>query len=71
MTEQVIRAIEAALKRGLRVELLLDKDGTIKVQTVSRKKLNIGSHALNGGREELNGADRRNPAGSFFICKVR
>ena len=64
MTEQVIRAIEAALKRGLRVELLLDKDGTIKVQTVSRKKLNIG-------REELNGADRRNPAGSFFICKVR
>ena len=48
MTEQVIRAIEAALKRGLRVELLLD-----------------------GGREELNGADRRNPAGSFFICKVR
>ena len=41
MTEQVIRAIEAALKRGLRVELLLDKDGTIKVQTVSRKKLNI------------------------------
>ena len=35
MTEQVIRAIEAALKRGLRVELLLDKDGTI------RKKLNI------------------------------
>ena len=37
MTEQVIRAIEAALKRGLRVELLLD----IKVQTVSRKKLNI------------------------------
>ena len=29
------------------------------------------SHALNGGREELNGADRRNPAGSFFICKVR
>lgn len=34
-------AIEAALKRGLRVELLLDKDGTIKVQTVSRKKLNI------------------------------
>ena len=35
------RAIEAALKRGLRVELLLDKDGTIKVQTVSRKKLNI------------------------------
>ena len=41
MTEQVIRAIEAALKRGLRVELLLDKYGTIKVQTVSRKKLNI------------------------------
>ena len=39
MTEQVIRAIEAALKRGLRVELLLDKDGTIKVQTVSRKNI--------------------------------
>ena len=41
MTEQVIAAIEAALKRGLRVELLMDKDGNIRVQTVSRKKLNI------------------------------
>lgn len=41
MTEQVIAAIEAALKRGLRVELLLDKDGNIKVQTVSRKKLDM------------------------------
>lgn len=41
MTEQVIVAIEAALKRVLRVELLMDKDGNIKVQTVSRKKLNI------------------------------
>ena len=41
MTEQMIRAIEAALKRGLRVELLMDKDGTIKVQTVSLKKMNI------------------------------
>ena len=54
------------------VELRLDKDGTIKVQTVSRKKLNIiASRPYSGGREELNGADRRNPAGSFFICKVR
>lgn len=41
MKSEVIRAIEAALKKGLRVELVMDKDGVIKVQTVSRKKLNI------------------------------
>ena len=41
MTEQMIQALEAALNRGFRVELLMGKDGTIKVQTVSRKKLNI------------------------------
>lgn len=41
MTEEMIQAIEAALRRGLRVELLLDERGNIKVQTVSRKKLKI------------------------------
>lgn len=41
MTEAVIRAIEAALRKGLRVELLLDKNGKVKVQTVSRKSLTV------------------------------
>ena len=43
MTEPVIRAIEAALKKGMRVELLLDKDGKVKVQTISRKSLNVNT----------------------------
>lgn len=39
MTEQVIRAIEAALKKGLNVELTLDKNGTVKIRTVLRREL--------------------------------
>lgn len=41
MSEQMIAIIEAALRKGLRVELLLDKNGKVKVQTVSRKSLNV------------------------------
>lgn len=39
MTERLIKAIQAALDKGLRVELLKDKEGNIKAQTISRKTL--------------------------------
>lgn len=39
MTKELIQAIQAALDKGLRVELLKDKDGNIKAQTISRKAL--------------------------------
>lgn len=39
MTEQVIRAIEAALNAGYRVQLKKERDGTVKVQTVVLKTL--------------------------------
>lgn len=39
ITETTIQAIMTALAKGLRVELVLQKDGTIAVQTVQRKKL--------------------------------
>lgn len=41
MDEKTIAAIRAALARGDRVELKQMKDGTVKVQTVSRKELKI------------------------------
>lgn len=41
MDEKAIQAIIAALKNGFRVELVMQKDGSIVAQTVSRKKLNI------------------------------
>ena len=41
MTEQIIRAIEAALAQGHRVQLKQMRDGTIKVQVVSHKELKI------------------------------
>lgn len=41
MTEQVIRAIEAALAQGHRVQLKQLRDGTIKVQIVFQKELKI------------------------------
>ena len=34
-----IKAIETALSKGYRVELLRDKDGNIIAQTVERKRL--------------------------------
>ena len=39
MPPKLIEAILTALKKGMRVELLLDKDGNIKAQTISRKIL--------------------------------
>lgn len=41
MDEKTIEAILAALKDGFRVELLLQKDGTVIAQTIQRKKLKI------------------------------
>ena len=39
MDEKTIKAIKAALSNGLRVELLMDKDGKIIAQTIQRKQL--------------------------------
>jgi hypothetical protein len=36
---ELIKTIETALDKGLRVELLKDKEGNIKAQTISRKAL--------------------------------
>lgn len=39
MDEKTIKAIEAALSNGFRVELLMDKDGKVIIQTIQRKRL--------------------------------
>lgn len=39
MSEKQIAAIEAALKKGLRVELTPNRDGTVTVRTVVRQTL--------------------------------
>ena len=39
MTKELLEAIQKALDKGFRVELLKDKDGNIKAQTISRKLL--------------------------------
>lgn len=41
MTPELIKAIQAALDKGQRVELLKDKEGNIKAQTISRKSLKV------------------------------
>ncbi len=41
MTEDVIRAIEAALAQGHRVQLKQLKNGTIKIQIVFQKELKV------------------------------
>ena len=41
MDEKTIKAILDALKKGWRVELLQQQDGSILVQTVQRKRLRI------------------------------
>lgn len=41
MDEKTIKAILEALSNGLRVELLMDKDGNIIAQTIQRKRLKI------------------------------
>lgn len=39
MNPELIKAIQKALDKGFRVELLKDKDGNVKAQTISRKAL--------------------------------
>ena len=39
MKPELIEAIQKALDKGQRVELLKDKDGNVKAQTISRKVL--------------------------------
>lgn len=39
MDDKTIKVIEQALSNGFRVELLMDKDGNVIVQTISRKRL--------------------------------
>lgn len=39
MDKNTIMSIENALKHGFRVELIMNKDGNIIVQTVQRKQL--------------------------------
>lgn len=41
MDEKTIAAVLKALSAGFRVELLMQKDGTVVIQTVQRKKLKI------------------------------
>ena len=41
MTAQMIRAIEAALIQGHRVQLKQMKDGSVKVQIVTQKELKL------------------------------
>ena len=41
MTEQMIRAVDAALEKGLRVELTKEPDGSITIRTVTRKKVKV------------------------------
>ena len=39
ITPELIKSILSALDKGLRVELLKDKDGNIKALVISRKRL--------------------------------
>lgn len=39
VTQKLWEAIRAALDKGYRVEILKDKDGNIKAQTIQRKAL--------------------------------
>ncbi len=41
MNEKIIKAIMEALEKGFRVELLKDKDGTVIVQTIQRKRVKM------------------------------
>ncbi len=41
MDKKTIDAIQKALSSGQRVELLLQKDGSVLIQTVQRKRLKI------------------------------
>jgi len=41
MDDKTIKAILEAVSKGLRVEVLQDRDGNIIVQTIQRKRLKI------------------------------
>lgn len=41
MDDKTINTILKALSTGLRVEMLMQKDGSIIIQTVQRKKLKV------------------------------
>lgn len=41
MTEKDIRAIDAALEKGHRVELTKEPDGSVTIRTVTRKKVKV------------------------------
>lgn len=41
MNEKTIKVIMEALEKGFRVELLKDKDGTVIVQTIQRKRVKM------------------------------
>ena len=41
LTPEQIRAAETALDKGLRVEMLRQKDGTIIIQSIQRKRINL------------------------------
>ncbi len=50
MTEDAIRAIEAILKRGERVELLQGPDGKIKILRIRRETVPVEKGLLNCGK---------------------
>lgn len=41
MDEKTVKAIQEALAKGFRVEILKDKDGKIIVQTIQRKRIKL------------------------------
>lgn len=41
LDERAIKAIEAALDKGYRVEIVPDKDGKVKLRTVHRKEIKV------------------------------
>lgn len=41
MSEKEISAVNAALEKGLRVELTKETDGSITIRTVTRKKVKV------------------------------
>lgn len=41
MSEKEIRAVDAALEKGLRVELTKEPDGSVTIRTVTRKKVKV------------------------------
>lgn len=51
MTEQTIRAIEAILSRGERVELMFGPTGEVKVLRIRRETVPVGKGAGTHGKK--------------------